>query len=93
MGKAQLLRLAHEIIFLFKQIQGGNNMLKMKESSKQFLEKNLPEALKCEKLNDALRLLYDLIDEQGFAPPLYHDYNDFGREAQRVYDDLYLSND
>ena len=26
-------------------------MLKMKESSKQFLEKNLPEALKCEKLN------------------------------------------
>lgn len=81
------------ISFLCKQIQGGSNMLKMKESSKQFLEKNLPEALKCEKLNDALRLLYDLIDEKGFAPPIYEDYNDFGREAQRVYDDLYLSND
>ena len=32
-------------------------------------------------------------EEKGYEPPHYHDYNDFGREAQRVYDDLYLSND
>lgn len=68
-------------------------MLTMKESSKQFLRHNLPEALECSDTNDALSLLSDLIDEKGFAPPDYYDYNDFGREAQRVYDDIYLSND
>jgi len=34
----------------------------------------------------------DLIDEKGFAPPHYDEYNDFGRAAQQVYDDLYLNN-
>ena len=67
-------------------------MLKMTENSKIFLEKYLPEALEKERPGDALRLLYDLIDEKGFAPPHYYDYNDFGRAAQKVYDDLYLSN-
>lgn len=67
-------------------------MLKMEESSEQFLRQNLPEALECSERKKALRLLYDLIDEKGFAPPDYYDYNDFGREAQRVYDDIYLSN-
>lgn len=68
------------------------NMLKMAKESREFLEKNLPTALESEELNDALLALYDLIDEKGFAPPHYDEYNDFGREAQRVYDDLYLSN-
>lgn len=67
-------------------------MLNMTETSKMFLEKNLPSALETENIGEALILLYDLIDEKGFAPPHYQDYNDFGREAQRVYDDLYLSN-
>lgn len=67
-------------------------MLNMLTASRQFLEKNLPEALETEQINIVLRLLYDLIDEKGFAPPDYEEYNDFGREAQRVYDDLYLSN-
>lgn len=67
-------------------------MLKMQETSKQFLRENLPEALEAKDVGVALRLLYDLIDEKGFAPPHYDEYNDFGREAQRVYDDLYLSN-
>ena len=67
-------------------------MLNMTEMSKMFLEKNLPSALETENIGEALILLYDLIDEKGFAPPHYQDYNDFGREAQRVYDDLYLSN-
>ena len=68
-------------------------MLKMAEESKCFLEQNLPEALEKEDCNDALDLLFDLIEEKGYAPPHYYDYNDFGRQAQRVYDDLYLSND
>lgn len=36
--------------------------------------------------------LYELIDEKGFAPPHYEDYNDFGREAQKVYDRIFLNN-
>ena len=67
-------------------------MLKMTEESKVFLERHLPDALLVEKLNDALDPLYELIDIKGFAPPHYYDYNDFGREAQRVYDDLFFSN-
>lgn len=68
---------------------GVIQMLKMEESSRRFLERYLPAALEVSKLNDALEMLYDLIDEKGFAPPHYYDYNDFGREAQRVYDDLF----
>lgn len=64
----------------------------MQESSKAFLEKHLPIALTARMLNDALDELTELIEEKGFAPPHYQDYNDFGREAQRVYDDLYFSN-
>lgn len=66
--------------------------LKMEDSSRRFLEQNLPRALQANTLREVLILLYDLIDEKGFAPPHYDEYNDFGREAQRVYDDLYLSN-
>ena len=36
-------------------------------------------------------MLYDWIDDHGFSPPHYDEYNDLGREAQRVYDDIYLS--
>lgn len=67
-------------------------MLNMLDETRQFLEQNLPEALQTDSIRRALRLLYDLIDDKGFAPPHYDEYNDFGREAQRAYDDLYLSN-
>ncbi len=68
-------------------------MLKMEDKSRRFLEKNLSEALKTDSIGQALALLYALMEERGFAPPHYDNYNDFGREAQRVYDDLYLSNE
>ena len=67
-------------------------MLNMTDMSKKFLEKNLPQALSSEDIVESLRMLFDLIEEKGFAPPHYDEYNDFGREAQKVYDDLYLSN-
>lgn len=67
-------------------------MLNMTENSKQFLKKNLPAALECTFVKDALDLLYDMIEERGFEPPRHTEYNDFGRQAQKVYDDLYLSN-
>ncbi len=66
-------------------------MVRMTLESKQFLEKHLPEALEPDSVRAVLRLLYDWIDEKGFAPPHYDEYNDLGREAQRVYDDIYLS--
>lgn len=61
-------------------------------STRRFLEKYLPKALEMDSIRDVLEALYGLIDEKGFAPPHYDEYNDFGREAQRAYDDLYLSN-
>lgn len=67
-------------------------MVNMSAESREFLTKNLPGALDKDNARDILDLLYDLIDEKGFAPPHYYDYNDFGREAQRVYDDIYGGN-
>lgn len=67
-------------------------MLKMTDKSRVFLEKNLPGIFSATTVGEALEMLYDLIDEKGFAPPSYEEYNDFGREAQSVYGDLYLSN-
>jgi hypothetical protein len=34
----------------------------------------------------------DYIDDNGFAPPHYYDYNDLGREAQKIYDSIYENN-
>ena len=67
-------------------------MLNMNEQSRLFLEKHLPDALGAPTLREALHLLYVWIDENGFAPPHYDEYNDLGREAQKVYDDLYDNN-
>lgn len=67
-------------------------MLKMTQKSKDFLTKNLPQAIEMENIGDVLEMLYELIDRKGFEPPRYEEYNDFGREAQKVYDDLYYSN-
>lgn len=67
-------------------------MVNMSAESREFLAKNLPEASNKDNARGILDLLYDLIDEKGFAPPHYYDYNDLGREAQRVYDDIYGSN-
>ena len=67
-------------------------MLKMSEHSESFLKKYLPNTVGLEKKTDVLDPLYDLIDEKGFAPPHYDSYNDFGREAQKVYDDIFYNN-
>lgn len=66
--------------------------MNMNEQSRRFLEKYLPEILASDDIVSSLDLLYDWIDENGFAPPHYDEYNDLGRDAQRVYDDLYCNN-
>lgn len=67
-------------------------MLNMTEETKDFLSKNLSDALTSDDIGEVLRMLYRLINKKGFAPPHYDSYNDFGREAQKAYDDLYYSN-
>lgn len=65
--------------------------LKLKDKTREFLDRNLPGYQDMDKL-PLLDSLYDLIDEKGFAPPKYHEYNEFGREAQEAYDDIYWNN-
>lgn len=70
-------------------------MLKLTENDKNFIKKNFDNAdeiLNSNSLRDVLIALYDLIDDKGFAPPNYDEYNDFGREAQKVYDSIYYNN-
>lgn len=67
-------------------------MLNMTKDSQVFLKKYLPDALDIDVLRDALEVLFDWIEDNGYAPPHYYDYSDLGREAQRVYDDIFLSN-
>lgn len=65
------------------------------DTDRAFIRKNFPNAeelLNATELFVVLEALYDLIDDKGFAPPHYVDYNDFGDEAQRVYDSIYYNN-
>ncbi len=67
-------------------------MLSMSNESRAFLRANCSAALEAGTLKDALRILYEDIEEKGFGGPRSEEYNDYGRVAQKVYDDLYLSN-
>lgn len=68
--------------------------LKFKASEKAiaFLQEYLPEALEAESSYEALKLLYELIDDKGFEPPKYEKMSDFGLEADDIYDEIYLMN-
>lgn len=62
---------------------------------KTFLKNNIANAdnlISQGKVRAVLDALGDCIDKKGFAPPDYYDYNDFGREAQKVYDRIYENN-
>ena len=66
-------------------------MVKMSETSKEFLRQHLPEVVDAKEPSNILGPLYDLIMYKGFVS--HEDgYNDFGREAQRVYDDIFYGN-
>ena len=43
--------------------------MRMTEESRKFLEQNLPDALRAEKLVDVLDMLFDWIEDHGYAPP------------------------
>ncbi|MCI1951784.1 MAG: hypothetical protein LKJ50_05395 [Clostridiales bacterium] len=70
-------------------------MLKFTDKDRAFIKdnfKNSDELLNATRRQDVLDSLFDLIEEKGFAPPHYDEYNDFGREAQKVYDSIYYNN-
>lgn len=67
-------------------------MLIMTDESRAFLEENCPAVLQADNLREALDILFEDIEEKGFGGKHFDEYNGYGRAAQRVYDDLYLSN-
>lgn len=68
-------------------------MLNLSQSDIQFIKKNFDnseEMINNYTVQQMLDAIYDIIDYQGFNQD--YDYNDFGREAQKVYDSIYVNN-
>ena len=65
---------------------------KVSDEAKRFLEENLPEALSAKSSFEALKMLYELIDDKGFEAPKYDKLNEFGIAADAVYDEIYEMN-
>lgn len=62
------------------------------ENAKKFLEENLPQALEAQSSYEALKMLYELIDDKGFEAPKYEKLNEFGEKADEIYDEIYELN-
>ena len=65
-------------------------MVKVNDEDRKFIIANIEngeELLRTGEVNDVLGAISDLIDDKGFYD---YDYNDFGRKAQKVYDNVYL---
>lgn len=65
-------------------------MFNMSESSRLFLEKNCPDLMKETSLRNFLLGLDDFITMNGLDEN--DDMTNFGREAQAVYDEIYMCN-
>lgn len=68
-------------------------MLNLSQSDIKFIKKNFDnseEMINNYTIRQMLDAIYDIIDYQGFTPN--DEYNDFGREAQKVYDSIYVNN-
>lgn len=65
------------------------------EADKNFIKNNLSDSeqlLLATDVNDVLDAIFDWIAVNGFEPPDYYDYNNAGREAQKVYDRIFRNN-
>lgn len=60
----------------------------LSERATTFLKDNLPEAFASETLSEVLDKLYDWIDDHGFGMDSL--YNEDGKLAQWVYDELFF---
>lgn len=68
-------------------------MINLSEKDVKFIKKNFEnsdEMINNFSVNEILDAIDDLIIYQGFNQD--YDYNDFGREAQKVYDSIYVNN-
>jgi hypothetical protein len=68
-------------------------MIKVEENEKEFIINNIKNGaalLQSNNLRDLLLPLDALITEKGFD--INDDLNDFGRKAQRIYDNIYYNN-
>lgn len=68
-------------------------MINLSEKDVKFIKKNFEnsdEMINNFSVNEILDAIDDLIIYKGFTPN--DDYNDFGREAQKVYDNIYNNN-
>ena len=63
----------------------------MSEKSEQFLKEKIPEVLDMSDINDALDAISTWMQLYGFDGN--DDINEPGREAEHVYDDIYVHND
>ena len=69
-------------------------MVRLAEKEIEFIRKNFENAealLQAEHVNDILDPLDDLITYQGFDED--YDLNEWGQEAQRIYDNIYYANE
>lgn len=69
------------------------NMLNLRKSDIEFIENNIGNdsiLLRTNKVNEFLDSLYDWIDLNGFDET-GENYNDLGREAQKIYDYVYAN--
>ena len=67
-------------------------MIQFSEQDKKFIMENFENAkdiLAEQDIKKVLRVIDDLIMDKGFD--VNYDLNDFGREAQRVYDSIYYN--
>lgn len=70
-------------------------MVVFTDEDKKFIKKhfeNAEDVLSSSSIRYVLDAVSDWIDDNGFAPPHYYDYNDLGREAQRVHDRIFRNN-
>lgn len=69
-------------------------MIKFEQSDIKFISENIPEPeriLESNNLREILLILSDWISKNAWDKSGY-DYSDLGRQAQRVYDNIYLNN-
>lgn len=69
------------------------NMLNLRKNDIVFIENNIGNdsiLLRTNKVNEFLDSLYDWIDLNGFDET-GENYNDLGREAQKIYDYVYAN--
>ena len=64
--------------------------LKMSQASRSFIEKNCPNVLRASNLRSALLALDDFITMFGLDEN--DDMTTLGKDAQRIYDELYCCN-